>query len=158
MLDAQVVEQEAGLEVVGAIQDDIGAAELLAEQQPLGVGGAEIGHQRTDADVGVDLGQPGLGGFGLGQTGLGVGGVEEDLTLEIARFDQVAVEDGQAADPRTAQLVGDDAAQRAAADDGGVGGQQAALAVGPDAGQDGLAGVLGQVGEGGRGRGFHGEP
>ena len=103
------------------------------------------------AEGDVNLGQAGLGGLGLGQAGLGVGGVEEDLTLKVARFEQVAVEDGQAADPRAAQLVGDDAAQGAAADDGGVGGQQAALAGDSDAGQDRLAGVLGQSGRGSTG-------
>jgi len=56
-----------------------------------------------DADVRVDAGDVAAGGFGFGKGLSGVVFVEEDLSLEVGKFDVIAVDDGEMADSGTGE-------------------------------------------------------
>jgi len=75
--DAEVVDEVAGFEVVGAVQDDVDGQEIG------GVLGDEVGDVGVDEDAGVDAGEVEAGGFGFGEGGAGVVFVEEHLALEV---------------------------------------------------------------------------
>ena len=62
------------------------------------VGGREIGGVRLDANGGVEARDLARRGDGLGQRLGGIGFVEEHLTLQIAGFDVIAIDDTQIAD------------------------------------------------------------
>lgn len=105
------------------------------------VAGCEVGDGVVDADVGVDGGEALGGGEGLGRCGVGVELGVEALALEVGGFDDVAVDEGEAANAGTGEEVGGDAAERAQADDAGVGGEEALLRIGAKVGEDGLSRV-----------------
>ena len=111
-LDGRVVEQEPRLEIVGAIDQAIDAV-----QQPLDVRVIDIGDDRFDFDLGIDLRQPILGRDRLGQAGGHVVLVVEHLPLQVVQLQEVAIDDPQLADAGPGQRVGDHRAERPAADD-----------------------------------------
>ena len=78
LLDAVVVEEVAGFEVVGGVEDEVGGGE-----EGVDVGGDEVGDVGVDGDGGVEEGDLAAGGFGLGEGLEGVVFVEEDLALEV---------------------------------------------------------------------------
>ncbi len=114
VLDGEVVEEVAGFEVVGAVEDEVG---LGVAEGLLGVGGGEVANEGIDGDFGVDVREAGSGGLGFGEGLTGVIFGEEGLALEIGPLDQVAVEDGEVADASSCELVGSGAAEGADADD-----------------------------------------
>src|SRR5690606_32662495 len=85
-----VVEEVAGLEVVGAIDDDIGRLEEV-----LDVFGREVRGVGLDLDRAVDRFQSRHGGLGFGNAGVGVGFGVERLPLEVRRLDDVAVDEDE---------------------------------------------------------------
>lgn len=93
LLDRVVVEEVAGFEVVGGIEDQIGGGEELVD-----VGGDEVGDVGVDRDGGVEERNLAAGGFGLGKGFAGVGFVEEDLALKVGGLHEVAVDEGEGAD------------------------------------------------------------
>lgn len=136
LLDGVVVDEVAGLEVVGGVEDDLGVGE-----EGVDVGGDEVFDVGVDADVGVEEGDLTAGGFCLGERVEGVLLVEEDLTLEIGGFDEVAVDEREGADPGAGEERGCRGSGGSAAYDGGVSGGEALLACGANAGEENLAGV-----------------
>jgi len=90
--DAEVVDEVAGFEVVGAVEDDVGVEEVG------GVLGDEVGDVRVEVDAGVDAGEVAAGGFGLGKGGACVVFVEEHLALEVGGLDEIAVDEGEVSD------------------------------------------------------------
>jgi hypothetical protein len=145
--DGEVVEEIAGFEVVGAVEDEVNAGE-----QGLDVGRDEVGDVGGEADGGVDASEVTAGGFGFGEGLEGVVFVEEHLALEIGGFDEVAVDEGEVADAGAGEEAGGGGSGGSNADDGDVAEGEALLAEGPDAGEENLARVAGLVGDGG-GRG-----
>ena len=93
LLDGVVVDEVAGLEVVGGVEDEMGGGEELVD-----VGGDQVGDVRVDGDGGVEEGDLAAGGFGFGEGLEGVGLVEEDLALEVGGFDEVTVDEGEGSD------------------------------------------------------------
>lgn len=140
--DAEVVDEVAGLEVVGAVEDDVGGEEVG------GVGWDEVGDVGGDADAGVDAGEMAAGGFGFGESGAGVVFVEEHLALEVGGLDEVAVYQGKPADASAGKEAGRGCAGGSYADDGDVGAGEELLAGFADAGEEDLAGVAVLIGDG----------
>ena len=66
LLDAEVVEQVAGFEVVGGVEDDVDGLGVAGEQ--LGdVAGDEVGDVSVDGDGGVEARDVAASGGGLGK-------------------------------------------------------------------------------------------
>src|ERR1019366_7979337 len=86
----KIVDQVARLEVVGAIQDDIGIAQQLRR-----VGAGEIGDDATRADGRVDARDAALGRGGLGQRLGGVGLFEKPLPMQVAGLHVIAIDQGE---------------------------------------------------------------
>ena len=93
LLDGVVVEEVAGFEVVGAVEQEMGFGE-----ERVNIGRDEVGDDGFDLDGGVEEGDFGASGLGFGGRGRGVGFVEEDLALEVGGFDDIAVDEGEMAD------------------------------------------------------------
>jgi hypothetical protein len=96
LLDGVVVDEITGFEVVGGVEDEVGGGEELVD-----VGGDEVGDVRVDCDRGVEEGDFAAGGFGFGEGFVGIGFVEEDLALEVGKFDEVSIDEGKGADAGT---------------------------------------------------------
>jgi len=135
-LDGEVVDEVAGLEVVGGVEDEVAAAEQFGD-----VCRDKVGDAGMDGDGGVEEGDLAAGGFGLGQRGCGVGLVEEDLTLKVGGFDEVAVDEGEGANAGTGEERGGRGTSGSAANDGDMSSAEALLTELADAGKEDLAGV-----------------
>src|SRR5207302_219600 len=96
LLNAEVVDEVTGFEVVGGVENQLGRGEELVD-----VGGDEVGDVGMDGDGGVEEGNLAAGGFGLGEGVAGVGLVEENLALEVGGFDEVAVDESKGTDAGT---------------------------------------------------------
>jgi len=105
------------------------------------VRGHEVGHVRVDGDVAVEGGDSAAGGFGFGQRVARVGLVEENLTLEVALFDEIAVDKREESDSGARQQAGGGGSGGADADDGDMRAQQLFLARGSNSGEEHLPGV-----------------
>jgi len=136
LLDGEVIEKIAGLEVVGGVEDEICRGEEMVD-----VAGDEVDDVGVNARGGVEELDFTAGGLGLGQGGEGIGLIEEDLPLEIGGFDEVAVDQGQGAHPRASEQSRGCGTGCANADDGDVGLGEQSLSPGADAGEEDLAGV-----------------
>ncbi len=133
----EIVEQEAGFEIIGAIEQEWEAGEQLG-----GILGVKVRDDALHADAGIDGAQAALSGHGFGEGIAGVGLFEKGLPLEVGGFDEVAVDDAQFADPGADEKVGSRGADGSATDDDGAGSGEAFLAVGADAREEHLAGVF----------------
>jgi hypothetical protein len=89
LLDGVVIDEVAGFEVIGGVEDDVRFAQEL-----MNIGGNEVGDVGADLDFAVEGGDFAAGGFGFGESFAGVGLIEQDLALQIAFFDEVAVDEG----------------------------------------------------------------
>ena len=136
MLDRVVVDEVAGFEVVGGVEDQLSGGEELVD-----VSGDEVGDVGVDGDGGVEEGDFAAGGFGFGEGVAGVGLVEEDLPLEVGGLDEVAVDEGEGADAGAGEEGGGRGSGSSDADDGDVSGGEEMLTGGSDAGEEDLAGV-----------------
>lgn len=110
-------------------------------QEFVDVVGDEVGDAGMDGDCRVEEGDLAAGRFGFGQGLEGVGLVEEDLTLEIGGFDEVAVDEGERADTGAGEERCCGGSGSSAAEDGYMGGGQELLAGRAYAGEEYLAGV-----------------
>jgi hypothetical protein len=146
--DAEVVDEVAGFEVVGAVEDNVGGEEIG------GVVGDEVGDVRGDLDAGVDAGEVAAGGFGFGESGAGVVFVEEHLALQVGRLDEIAIDEGEVADARARKKPCGGRAGCAYTNDGDVRMAKELLSSFTDAREEDLTGVTLAVrdGEGERGR------
>src|SRR6185437_4626263 len=146
--DAGVVDEVAGLEVVGAVGDDVVAPEDLQR--------IRTGEHRVvlyDVGVLVQALDHLLGGVDLEHTD-GVLGVD-DLALQIRFVDDVEVDEAEGAHPGGGEVEGEGGAEASGADGEDPGGLELLLAFHADLGEEEVAGVagdlfVGQLGEFGR--------
>src|SRR5664280_218679 len=110
-LHAGIVDEVAGLEVVGPVEHDIRAGDV-----PLDVGGGHVGHERANFDRRVDAGDGTRRGDRLRDAGNGIGLLEEQLALEIAQLDEIPVDDRDPAHARAGEEADVCRSQGAAAD------------------------------------------
>jgi hypothetical protein len=136
---ADVVEQEPRLEVVGAVQDEVGAGE-----QGVRVVGDEVGHDPAHLDVRVQRAQVCFRRRRLGHSERDVRLVEERLALQVRLLDEVAVHHGQGGHARAHHHLGSDGAERAASHDHDARLLQARLPFAADAREELLPGVAGR--------------
>ncbi len=136
LLDGVVVDEVAGLEVVGGVEDELGAG-----QQRVDVVRDEVGDVGVDLDIGVEAGDLAAGGLGFGGGGGGIGLVEEHLALQVALFDEIAVDEDEGADAGAGEQGGGSGAGGSAADDSDGGGGEALLAGFADGCEEHLTGV-----------------
>ena len=108
-LHGHVVDQVTHLEVVGAVEDQIGVLGQFEDVGPI-----DVGDDRLDVNRRVDGREFSRGGLGLGQVLGDVLLVEEHLPLQVGRFDEVAIDDADMADAGANQGVGQHGAEGAA--------------------------------------------
>ncbi len=102
----EVIDEEAGLEVVCAVEEDVGFAQLAMEDDALGVVAAKVGDDGFDLDLGIDFDEAVAGSLGFGALVLRVGIGEEGLAVEVRVFDEIAVDEGDLADACAGEQVG----------------------------------------------------
>lgn len=145
LLHGEVVDEVAGLEVVGGVEDEIDASiggRVGDDGDKVGnVAGDEVGDVGVDGDAGVEAGDVAASGCGFGQAFAGVSLVEEDLALEVGRFDEVTVDEGKAPDAGAGEQRGRGCAHGSAAYDGDMRTSEPLLAELADAGEEDLARV-----------------
>ena len=139
MLDGQVVEQVSSFEIIGSVEDEIGASggkdEIFRGVK------REITDVRLALHAGVDLCNSAGCCDRLGRPFVRIGFGEETLTLEVGLFDDVAVDQAERGHARPCEKIDRRASQRPAANDSNSGVQQLPLSVRPDSGQNDLPGV-----------------
>ena len=89
--DREVVDQIARLEIIRAIQHQLGRIQQFSD-----VGRRQISHLGFHRNICVDCGEPALRGNGFGQTLQRVPFVKQHLPLQIAGFDIITIDDAQA--------------------------------------------------------------
>lgn len=139
--ECEIVEEEAGFEVVGAVEDEI---DVLGEAQ--NIFGGDVGDDGFDADGGVDAGEFIRGGDGLGELGAEVFFVEEDLALEVGDFDEIAIDESDESDSRADERFGEMGAEGADTTDEDAGVPEFFLSFESEAVKEDLAAVAGEVG------------
>ncbi len=133
----EVVDQEARLEIVGAIEE-----QMDSREEGFGVARAEIGDDAFDGNGGIDRPQFAFGGDGLGKGTESVGFVEERLPLQVRRLHEIPIDDSEIADAGTNEKICGGSADGAAANNGCARGKQPLLAFRADAGEEHLARVF----------------
>ena len=108
----EVVDQEACRQIVGAVENEIGA---LCE--PPRVASIEVGDFRLNVNPGVHASQVLGRGDGLGRLRASVGFCKSRLAVEVAPLDHVSVDEGKIAHPRPCEKLCGVTTQGAAADD-----------------------------------------
>ena len=144
---AGVVDEIAGGQAVGAVQDDV----VAGEQRPHGAG-IDLLLVRDDLDVGVERQQPLARGKGLGLAQLGR--AEQHLSLQVREVHVVKVRQPQPADAGGSQIERCRGPEAARADHEHRGRLQTSLARSADFRQREVAGIARLIG-GGQGRGEH---
>jgi len=109
---SDIVDQEASFEIIGAVEEQIDSIE-----KRLGVARAEIGDDAFDGNGRIDRAQLALGGDGLGEDVEGVGLVEQDLSLQVRRLNEIAVDDFDIADAGANEKIGSGGSDSATAND-----------------------------------------
>src|SRR5690606_29181230 len=130
----RVGDEVARGEVVRAVEHHVVAAQHVER-----VVRVEAHHVLDDAHVRVDV-RDGLA-RGVDLAPPDVGPAVDHLALEVGRVDDVVVDDPDRADARRREVQQGGAAEAARADDEHPGRGEAALALGPDAGQRQVTGV-----------------
>jgi len=134
LLNGVVVEQIAGLKVVGGIEDEVGGPKEIGD-----VGGNKIGDVGVDGDTGIEEGDLAPRRLCLGEGFERVGLVEENLALKIGRLDKVAVDKGESADTSAGEQRGRGGSRSADADDGDMSRAEPLLAENSNARKESLA-------------------
>ena len=91
--DGHVVDEEPGLEVVGAVHDQIEAGEQVA-----GVAAGHVLDHGLHVDLGIGLQEPTGRDLGLGAPDVDL--MKEDLPLEVGDLHDVPVDEGEGSDAR----------------------------------------------------------
>jgi hypothetical protein len=130
LLDGVIVDEVAGLEVVGGVEDEVGRSKQFVD-----VGGNYVRDVGVDDDGGVEESDLAEGGFGLRERLEGVGLVEENLALQVGGFYEVAVNEGKGADARAGEEGSRGSSSSSDADDGDVGGSELLLTCDSDTGK-----------------------
>jgi len=94
-----------------------------------------------DGNGRVEAGDGAGGGDGLGEGFGGIGFVIEPLTLEVGRFDVVAIDEAERANASAGEGGGVEGAEGTAAYNGDAGGEEAFLPGLPDGGKEDLPGI-----------------
>src|SRR6185437_10501846 len=131
-----IVDEVTGFEVVGGVEDEVGI-----DQQGVDVVRNQVGYVCMDLDVGIETGDLAAGGLGFGGGGGGIGFVEEHLGLQVAFFDEIAVDEDEGADTGTGEQGGGSGASGSAADQSDGGGGEALLTRFADGREENLARV-----------------
>lgn len=114
----------------------------------------EVGDVRVNCDRGIEECDLAPGGFGFRERFERVGLIEEDLTLEVGGFDEVAVDEGEGADAGAGEQRRGCSSGGSAAYDGDVRTGEKVLPLGPNAGKEYLSRVSFGVGDGRAGGGL----
>ena len=133
----KIINEESRFKIVGAIEEKIERTKEFAH-----IGRAEVGDDPFHSDAGIDGAQLLLRGNRFGQGFLGVGFIEEGLTLQVGRLDEIAVNDSQLTDASADQKTGCGSSNRTATDDDRTGGKQPFLAFRTDPGEKHLARIF----------------
>ena len=133
-----VVQQEASLEVVGAVQNAVRTLD-----QGFGVASVEVLHPVLHGYRGVDGLQAASGGDRLGEALPNVLFREQGLPLQVALLDEVPIDQAESSDACTCQCLGLHRSQSPAADDDHAAAEQALLSGWADFRKENLAGVAG---------------
>lgn len=136
LLHGEVVDEVASLKVIGRVEDELATREQIGD-----IVGNQIGDVSADANAGVELRDLAPRGLGLGQRLQGIGFVEEHLALKIGGLDEVAIDQGEGADPGARQQRGCGCPGCSAADDRHVSCGKPGLSFGTYTGEENLAGV-----------------
>ena len=119
---AVIVDEIAGFKVVGAVQHKVRPV-----QQFFNVGWVQIGNVGGESQVRVDAGQ-GLGsGLRFGQSSPGIGIFKQHLTLQVAGFYKITINDGEIAYASAAEQSSVKTSQSPTANNGHAGVQQQLL-------------------------------
>ena len=136
--DAGVVDEVAGLEVVGAVGDDVVVLEDFK-----GVGGGEHGVVLDDVEEGVEALEHDLRGVDL-ELADGGGGVD-DLALEVGGVDGIEVDEADGAYSGSGEIEGERGSEASGADAEDLGGLELLLAFHANLGQDEVTGIAGDL-------------
>ena len=107
-----IVDQIANLKVVRAVENQIDIVSELPDIRKV-----SILHKRFDFDFRIHLAQPIRGTDGFGKMVFDILFREQNLSLQVAEFDEVAVNDAQKPDTRASHCIRGDTAQRTASDE-----------------------------------------
>ncbi len=118
LLDGIVIQQIAGLEVVGRVQ-----YQLRVGQDGMDIRRNQVGDVGMDLGLAVELGDAAARSLRFGQAFGGVFLLKQDLPLQIAPFDIVAIDQRQRANPSARQKACDGRSRCSAANDGDMGGE-----------------------------------
>ena len=115
MFDTGIVDQEPGLEIVRAVQDQVHAADDFLDVQ-----GIDVRNKRVDLHLPVHQAELRRRRHRLGQPLRHVFFVEQDLALQVVEFDVVAIDDPDIPDARSDQMIGENQPQGTAANHGNL--------------------------------------
>jgi len=138
--EGEIVDEETGFEVVSAVEEEV---DVLGELQD--VFGRDVGDDGFEAAGRIDACEFVCGGDGFGELGAEVVFIEEDLTLEVGEFDEVAVNESDVSNACADEGFGEDGAERADATDENAGVQEALLSCRADPVKEDLAAVAIEV-------------
>ncbi len=124
-------------------------------EQGVDVVGYEVGDMRADLDIAVETCDLSAGGLGLWSGGGGIGFVKENLALQVALLDEVAVDEDEGADTGSGKQRGRGCAGGSAADDGDCGAGKALLSFMTDGRKEHLARVALGIRNGNGADAFH---
>src|SRR2546425_1093572 len=133
-LDRGLVDQETRLEIVRAIDDDVGAAQDLSDRRRM-----DVLRDRFDLDFGVHGAEAFRGGLRLRPVDVAFG--VQQLPLEIREFDDVPVDEPKMPDARPGEEVGRNAPEGPQSHHDGTGTRELALALDTNLRKDFLATV-----------------
>ncbi len=105
------------------------------------IAGNQVGDTGMDLDRTVEERDFAPGGFGLGQGRERIGFIEEHLALQVALFDEIAIDQGESADAGTGEQTGGRSPSGSATGYGDVGRCQPSLAFFADSGEEHLTGI-----------------
>jgi hypothetical protein len=134
VFDGEVVDQEAGGEVVGAINDRVHVAGELGD-----ITVRNVGDDGFDFNFRVDAAEFVGGGDSFWQTVGNVLLVVEYLALQVIKLDEIAIHDSHEANARANERFGNHRTERAAAADKRARSSQPLLATFAERGEAGLA-------------------
>ena len=142
MLDCDVVQQIARGDVVGSVENQMHgtAGEIVIHPgERFNIARVGIDDVGIDGDGGVDRSQPFSRRGSFGPVRAGMIFVEQNLSLKVGEFDDVAIDQAKEAEARAHQLFGDLAAQCPAPDQQHPRGSKPGLAFVADVREQGLS-------------------
>lgn len=142
VLDRDVVQQIARGDVVGSVENEVNRTageKVFHPGERFNIARVGIDDVGIDGDAGVDRSQPFSGRGSFGPVRAGMIFIEQNLSLKVGKFDDVAIDQAKEAEARAHQLFGDLAAQCPAANQQYPRGGKPGLAGIADLGKEGLS-------------------